>query len=193
MRCATGCAVGNRDNSDRRGPVVFAKGERVMRKFVVLASCVMLAAVAAGCAGPSSSDSLLAPGGGDSLSANGKGRKPSGGGGGTTGGGSSSLELRMVTDNGGDGGPNWGDVVTFNISTTATTEPNVSLTCSQNGVVVYGAVAGFYASYPWPWTQIMTLSSNSWTGGGADCVAKLYYISGTSTVDLTSKNITVAP
>ncbi len=77
---------------------------------------------------------------------------------------------------------NWGDQITFKITTTATTEPNVSVTCKQSGVVVYGAVAGFYDSYPWPWTKIMTLSSQSWTGGSASCVAELYYFSGTSTV-----------
>ncbi len=113
--------------------------------------------------------------------------KPGGGG---TGGGGGTLSLKMVTDANGDGLPNWGDQVTFNVATTATTEPNVSLTCSQNGVVVYGAVTGFYASYPWPWTQTMTLSSTAWSGGAASCVAKLYYFSGTSTVDLGSMGFT---
>jgi hypothetical protein len=110
------------------------------------------------------------------------------GGGGTSGSG--SLSVVMVNDLNSNGLPNWGDTVTFNISSTATTEPNVSLTCSQNGVVVYGAVSGFYASYPWPWTQDMSLSSASWTGGAANCVAKLYYISGTSTVNLGSTSFT---
>jgi hypothetical protein len=96
-----------------------------------------------------------------------------GGGGGSTGG-SGSLSLVLVSDNNGNGAPNWGDTVTFNISTTATTQPNVGVTCSQNGVVVYSASAGFYASYPWPWTQTMTLSSQMWTGGAASCTATLY-------------------
>jgi hypothetical protein len=123
-----------------------------------------------------------------------KGGASHGGGGGNHGGagttGSGSLSLAMVSDLNANGLPNWGDTVTFKVSTTATTEPNVSLTCSQNGVVVYGAVSGFYASYPWPWTQNMTLSSTSWTGGAASCVAKLYYISGTSTVNLGSMSFT---
>ena len=96
----------------------------------------------------------------------------------------------MVTDNNGNGLPDWGDTVTFNVSTTATATPNVSLTCSQNGTVVYGAVSGFFASYPWPWTQNMTLSSPSWTGGAASCVAKLYYSTGTKTVYLASSSFT---
>ena len=106
--------------------------------------------------------------------------KPAGGGKGGTG----TLTLVMLNDANGDGLPNWGDSVTFNVSTTATTTPNVSLTCSQNGTLVYSAVTGFYASYPWPWTQVMTLTSASWTGGAASCSAKLYYSSGRSTVTL---------
>ncbi len=116
------------------------------------------------------------------------GGRHGGGGSGTTGGG--SLSLVMVTDLNGNGTPNWGDTVTFNVSTTATTQPNVSLTCSQNGKVVYGAVSGFYVGYPWPWTRYMTLSSTNWSGGAASCVAQLYYISGTSTVNLASTSFT---
>ena len=109
--------------------------------------------------------------------------KPGGGGGsgsgGTTGGG--SLSLVMVSDANSNGQPNWGDTVTFNVSTSAS-EPHVDLTCSKNGTVVYGATTGFYASYPWPWTRNMTLKSQSWTSGQASCTATLYYFSGTKTV-----------
>ena len=118
----------------------------------------------------------------------GGGGKPHGGGG--TTGGTGSLTLRMVDP--ADTVANWGDQITWDVSTTATTQPNVDVTCKQNGVVVYGASAGFYAGYPWPWTQIMTLSSQAWSGGSADCVGRLYYISGTSTVTLASKSFTVA-
>jgi hypothetical protein len=131
-------------------------------------------------------------GGGTKVTSKGSGGKGGGGkkGGGGSTGGSGSLKLVMVTDLNGNGLPNWADTVTFDVSTTATTEPNVSLTCSQNGTVVYGAVSGFYAGYPWPWTQDMTLKSTSWTGGAASCVAKLYYFSGTSTVTLASLSFT---
>ncbi len=177
-----------------------------MSKVAILASVFALAVGTTGCGnsqgqsnslvdvGPSTVSSTPSQADGGNLATLGK---PSGGGGGgkrggggttTTGGG--SLSLVMVSDATGDGVPNWGDTVTFNISTTATDQPNVSLTCSQNGAVVYGAVAGFYDSYPWPWTKIMTLSSQSWTGGAADCVAKLYYFSGTNTIDLTSIRFT---
>jgi hypothetical protein len=97
--------------------------------------------------------------------------------------GSGTLTLVMVNDANADGQPSYGDTVTFNVSTT-TTEPHVSLQCYQGGVLVYGAASGFYADYPWPWTQFMTLSSSSWTGGPADCTATLYYFSGTKVVTL---------
>jgi hypothetical protein len=96
-----------------------------------------------------------------------------GGGGGK--GGSGTISLVVETDQNSDGLPNYGDVIKFNVSTTDTTEPHVSLSCSQNGTVVYNSVTGYYASYPWPWTQNMTLSSGAWTSGAADCTATGYY------------------
>jgi len=109
----------------------------------------------------------LAPGTASAAHGAGANGKPSGGG--STG---SSITMRVVS--GPDSVPNWGEQVTFNVSTTATTEPHVDLTCSQNGTLVYSATTGYYASYPWPWTQTMTLSSNAWTGGAASCSARLY-------------------
>ena len=89
----------------------------------------------------------------------------------------STFELSVVS--GPDQVPNWDEKVTFKVDTTGiTSEPHVDLTCTQNGTVVLGATTGFYDSYPWPWTQVMTLSSNSWTGGAADCTARLYYFDG---------------
>jgi hypothetical protein len=107
--------------------------------------------------------------------------KPSGGGGGGgghkggggTGSSSSTVSLVMVTDQNGNGLPNWNDTITFNISTTATANPYLSVRCYQNGTLVYSADAGFYASYPWPGAQIMPLYSPSWTGGAATCTAVL--------------------
>jgi hypothetical protein len=163
-----------------------------MNKLVIVASVLVLAAGSANCSHEGSSDrsssSILGPsavGGSDTLAAKGGGGKPGGGTGGTGG-----LTLVMVTDANGNAAPNWGDQVTFNVSTTATTEPHVDLTCSQNGVVVLGATTGFYASYPWPWTQIMTLSSPSWTAGAADCTATLYYFSGSRNTVLSTVRFT---
>jgi hypothetical protein len=92
--------------------------------------------------------------------------------------GTGSLALAMVSDVNSNGLPNWGDSVTFSVTDPATTEPHVEVTCSQNGTVVYSATTGYYASYPWPWTQTMELKSNSWTAGSADCTARLYHFDG---------------
>jgi hypothetical protein len=106
------------------------------------------------------------------------------GGGSPKNSGSSTLTLVLLNST--DGLPHWGQQITWNVSTTATTEPHVSVTCSQNGTVVYSAESGYYASYPWPWTQDMTLSSQSWTSGDADCTGALYYFNGSKTVTLTT-------
>jgi hypothetical protein len=105
--------------------------------------------------------------------------KPSASGGGKGGGGkttgSSSMTLVLVDST--DGVPHWGQHIRFDVSTTATTEPHVSVACSQGGTLVYTAQTGYYASYPWPSTQTFTLSSSAWTGGDADCSARLYSLS----------------
>ena len=119
--------------------------------------------------------------------------KPGGGGGGHNkpgSGGSGTLAWQMVTDLNGNGAPNWGDTITFVVNTAATTEPHVNLTCKQYGAVVYGASTGYYASYPWPWTQNMTLSSQSWTGAAASCTAVLQAYSGTSVSTLGTLSFT---
>ena len=105
--------------------------------------------------------------------------------------GGSSSSLRLVLLNSTDGLPHRGEWVTFTVSTTATSEPNVSLTCTKSGMLVYSAEAGFYPSYPWPWNRLFLLSSPSWTGGAASCTAVLYYFSGRKTVTLTTLSFQV--
>ncbi len=107
--------------------------------------------------------------------------------------GTNTSSLTLVLLNSTDGSPHYGQQITFKVSTTATTEPQVNLVCSQNGVVVYRAQTGYYAGYPWPWTQTMTLFSYAWTSGGASCTATLYYFSGRKTVTLTTLNFAVLP
>jgi hypothetical protein len=89
-------------------------------------------------------------------------------------GGSSSLYLKDITT-GVDHATsaNYGDTITFDVSTTQTQYPTVNVKCYQNGTLVFGASAGFYPTYPWPWAQVMTLSSSAWTGGAASCTAVL--------------------
>jgi hypothetical protein len=94
----------------------------------------------------------------------------------------STSTLKLVLLNSTDGLPHYGQDVTFDASSSSTTEPHVKLSCSQGGTVVYTAQTGYYASYPWPWTNTMTLSSGAWTGGAADCTATLYWFNGSKTV-----------
>lgn len=104
---------------------------------------------------------------------------------------SSTSTLTLVLLDSTDGLPHWGQDVTFTVSTTATSTPYVNLDCYQNGTLVYGATAGFFPSYPWPGSQIMPLSSPSWTSGAASCTATLWYPSGKKDVTLTTLNFQV--
>ena len=96
-----------------------------------------------------------------------------GGGAPKGGGSSSSLSLVMVTDGNGNGSANWGDTVTFEVSTTETSYPTVQLSCYQGGSLVYQDHAGFYDSYPWQWARNFYLGSSNWPSGAADCSAAI--------------------
>jgi hypothetical protein len=85
-------------------------------------------------------------------------------------GGTLTLVLLESTD----GQAHYGQDVTFKVTTTATNKPLVQADCKQNGVLVYTHSAGFYPGYPWPSAQTFHLASAAWTGGAADCTAKLY-------------------
>ena len=119
------------------------------------------------------------------LGASGPAMAARGGGGKPTGGStSSSSSLKLVLLDSTDGLAHWGQRVTFDVSTTATAQPNVELLCSQGGTTVYSSSAGFYDGYPWPWTTTMTLSSQMWTGGDASCTARLYMFARKGTTTL---------
>lgn len=89
----------------------------------------------------------------------------------SSGGSGSSLSLVLVDST--DGLAHWGQTVTYKVATTATTQPWVSTTCQQNGTTVLSAMAGFFPGYLWPAEQNVTLTTPSWSGGAADCVASL--------------------
>lgn len=103
---------------------------------------------------------------GTTFAAKGGGGKP--GGGSTTGG----LTVVVVTDTNGNGLPNWADQVHFTVST-SNPYPVVSLTCSKDGVVVYGDSHPYYWPNIWDDPGIFTLSSLAWSSGAADCTAVL--------------------
>ncbi len=97
-----------------------------------------------------------------------------GGGGGKPGGSGgtgSSDNISLVLLNSTDGLPNFGQQVTFKITTT-TTQAYVDATCYQNAAVVYDEWHGM-----WPGAMFgntFTLGpTQSWSGGDADCTARI--------------------
>lgn len=92
----------------------------------------------------------------------GRPKPPSGGGTGTV-----SLVLLDSTD----GMAHYGQRVTFDVATTATTEPWVVLKCYQNGALVAQGKEGFFARSLDD--GVFGLYAPSWTGGAADCTATL--------------------
>ena len=89
----------------------------------------------------------------------------------TSGGGSISL-APLVVDLNSNGTPNVGDTVTFNVSTTATSQPFVNLLCYQNGYLVYNSWRGYFVgSLDSSWDFV--LGSGAWTAGAGDCTAWL--------------------
>ena len=87
--------------------------------------------------------------------------------------GAATGTFSLVLLNSADGVPNYGEDVTFSVSSNAY-HPMVTLTCYQGGADwVKNQSVGFYAG--WPWSQVFNLSSWIWPGGAADCTAKLYY------------------
>ena len=95
----------------------------------------------------------------------GKGQKPPK----PSGGGSGTISLVLLESS--DGMAHHGQRVTFNVATTATTEPWVEVKCYQNGALVAQGKEGFFERSLSD--GIFGLSSPSWTGGAADCTATL--------------------
>jgi len=92
--------------------------------------------------------------------------KPGGGTG--TSGGTISVVLLDSTD----GLAHYGQRVTFNVSTTATTSPYVNLKCYQNGALVGQSWEAFFPGSLDD--QVMVLGgSSAWQSGAADCTATL--------------------
>lgn len=93
------------------------------------------------------------------------------------GGGGSSITLVIpgqasAANTAGSASPSFGQQVTFNESTTATSYPWVETRCYQNGQLVYDAWAGFYPSYTG--SEMFTLGPTElWSGGSASCTANL--------------------
>jgi hypothetical protein len=67
--------------------------------------------------------------------------------------------------------PRYGDMVTFDISTTETAYPYVNLKCYQNGQLVAEGWEGYFDGALGD--RFFGLYSPIWTGGAADCTAWL--------------------
>jgi hypothetical protein len=89
----------------------------------------------------------------------------------------------MVTDNNSDGMPNYGDTITFKVTSTAG-YPMVRLLCTSGGVTVDDQNVGFYPG--WVWSQNYQLSHwYYWpSDSAADCTANLYYQGAKGNVNL---------
>jgi hypothetical protein len=108
-------------------------------------------------------------------------------------GATGTIAMRITTDNNADGLPNWGDTITYDVSTTATTAPSVKTSCVQNGAVVLYGDTSFYAGNPFAYTNFLALNSGIWTSGAGDCTATMYYNSGKKVVTLNTLNFHVDP
>jgi hypothetical protein len=152
-----------------------------MSRLMILTSVVALAAVTVGCGNsPGQANSLIDVGpsavsdssqGGGNLATLAKGGNRGGGGsggGGTTtpGGGTISLVLLDSTD----GLPHFGQHVTFNVSTTATLSPWVTMRCYVGGTLVVVDTNGMFTG---SLDTIFTLAANNWQRGAGDCTADL--------------------
>jgi hypothetical protein len=95
------------------------------------------------------------------------GSKGGGKPGGTTGGGSLTLVMWDPTDT----VVNFGDKVTFAVSTSSTAYPWVTMKCSQGGTLVYKQSNGIFAT---SLGTVFTLGPTPlWLSGEADCTASL--------------------
>jgi hypothetical protein len=93
-------------------------------------------------------------------------------GGKTAGGGSSITLVRLSLSALATSNPRFGEQVTFDVTTNATSQPWVDAKCYQNGKLVYEQWNGFFADYKYG--QTYTLGpTNSWPGGAADCTADI--------------------
>jgi hypothetical protein len=96
------------------------------------------------------------------------------GGGGSTSGTGTLKGPVMVLDNNGDGLANHYDEITFNVSTTATSTPEVGLRCYQGSNWVYDNYVGYFPGYMF--TPYFPLDSSYWVSGvAASCTARLFY------------------
>jgi hypothetical protein len=95
------------------------------------------------------------------------------GGGQTTGTTSSLVGPVMVLDANGNRQSNYGDEITFTVTTTAS-QPEVGVRCWQGTTWMYDAYVSYFNSWLSP--QYFLLTSTKWDPAViADCTARLFY------------------
>lgn len=162
-----------------------------MCRSTVLALLLVAAASSSQCSdgettviGPSPAAGRFANIGGGSPQSGSDSGSPSGGDSGPAGGSSiSRLALILVNDRNSDGRPNRGDTISFTIATTLAWD-RVTVVCSQNGDVVLSV-----AKTPDTWSPL-TLTSQTWSGGPADCRATLDQLNDDEVLTLASATFT---
>jgi len=143
-----------------------------MRRLVILASVAALAAGSANCADTPGqansitgiSPSVMGAASAATFSTLAKGGKPSLV--------TAISTINLVSLDSTDGVALFGQHVTFDVSTTATASPWVTVTCSQNGSLVYQQSLAM--SLGTLYSRTFTLGPTpAWQSGGADCTATL--------------------
>jgi hypothetical protein len=80
----------------------------------------------------------------------------------------------MTYDANGNQSPNYMDSITFDVSTTATSQPEVGLRCYQGTTFVEDAYVSYFNSWLSP--TYFTLGSTYWNPAlDANCTARLFY------------------
>ena len=87
------------------------------------------------------------------------------------GGSAANGTIKLVLLNSTDGVAHYGQNVRFDVSTTATTEPWVSLKCYQRRTLVAQGSEGYFEGALSD--GVFGLYSGAWSGGAADCTANL--------------------
>ena len=151
-----------------------------MRRFIVLICAVVVTWGGAGCSDTVTSINAPSPSEAPAVGASPFVNSGSAGGGAAQSGSGSSISTMrvvLVTDANTNGLPDRGDSIMFTISTTQRWN-QVSVVCSQDGTVVLRAVRT-----PSAWSAV-TLTSQAWQAGSADCEATLDQFNGTKVMTL---------
>lgn len=105
-------------------------------------------------------------------------------------GGQSSLSVYVVSATG-DTTVNWGDTISYRVSSPVV-KRWVHTLCTVNGAQVFSQTEGFYDGYLWD--PYYVLRSSDWMSGAADCTGQLFTtVDGRKITYLASTSFHVSP